>query len=644
VLYFLRASCGHAAIAQALPLSFSGGLLTETIVLTAEMIAVMAILGLTICLFAFEIVRVDVAALFVMVLLGLTSMWPGYSGLVPIANLFDGFASNAVISIVAVMIIGAGLDKTGLMSQVAGKILKYGGRTESRIISIISATVGVISSFMQNIGAAALFLPVVTRIARRGNLPISRLLMPMGFCAILGGTMTMVGSSPLILLNDLIETSNRALPASVEKMDTFSLFSVMPIGIVMLISGILYFILLGRFVLPVVKDKPQESGSTLKYFSEVYGISGEVFEARVTAESPLAGGSISEIGSAGRGGWIVAVRSGDDLTVAPSGDTPLWEGSDLAIMGPIDSVSDFCEENALALSKEMDVFSEILSPTAAGIVEVVIRPDSAVIGKTIKEIALRQRYGATVLAIFRIDEVIDRDLPDLKVQAGDTLVLHARWRNIAPIAENSDFAVVTDFPRDDTRPNKLPHAAIFFAIALGLILFTDLRLSVALMTGAVGMIISGVLRIDEAYQSIGWQSVFLLASLIPLGLAVETTGTAAWIAQQTLIFLGDVPAWILQLSIAVLATAFTLLMSNVGATVLLVPLAVNIAVGAGASPAVFALTVALATSNSFLIPTHQVNALIMGPGGYRVVDFMKAGGVMTLLFLIIMMVMLNLLF
>jgi len=292
----------------------------------------------------------------------------------------------------------------------------------------------------------------------------------------------------------------------------------------------------------------------------------------------------------------------------------------------------------------MDVFSEILSPTAAGIIEVVVPPDSAAIGKSIKEMALRQRYGATVLAIFRIDEVIDRDIPEFKLQAGDTLVLHARWKNIAPIAKNSDFAVVTDFPRDDTRPHKLPHASIFFAIALGLILFTDLRLSVALMTGAVGMIVSGVLRVDEAYQSIGWQSVFLLASLIPLGLAVETTGTAAWIAQQTLLFLGDVPAWVLQLSIAVLATAFTLLMSNVGATVLLVPLAVNIAVGAGANPAVFALTVALATSNSFLIPTHQVNALIMGPGGYRVVDFMKAGGVMTLLFLAIMMVMLNLLF
>jgi len=618
--------------------------LTETIVLTAEMVAVMGILGLTIFLFAFEVVRVDVAAVCIMVLLGLTSMLPGYDGLIPVEHLFDGFSSNAVISIIAVMIIGAGLDKTGIMSQLAGKILKYGGRTESRIIAIISATVGVISSFMQNIGAAALFLPVVTRIARRGNLPISRLLMPMGFCAILGGTMTMVGSSPLILLNDLIQTSNRTLPSTVDQMQSFSLFSVSPIGLVMLVSGILYFIFLGRYVLPVVKDKPQEMGSTLQYFSEVYGISGQVFEARITADSPLAGTLISEIGSAGRGGWIVAVRTGDELTVAPSGDTPLWEGTDLAIMGPLESVEAFCRDQALELSKEMDVFSEILSPTAAGITEVVVPPDSNVIGQSIKELAVRQRYGATVLAIFRIDQVIDRDLPEFVVQAGDTLVLHARWKNIAPIAENNDFAVVTDFPRDDTRPNKLPHAIIFFVITLGLILFSDMLLSAALMTGAIGMIISGVLRVDEAYQSIGWQSVFLLASLIPLGLAVETTGTAAWIAQQTLVMMGDVPIWVLQTMVAVLATIFTLLMSNVGATVLLVPLAVNIAVGAGGDPAVFALTVALATSNSFLIPTHQVNALIMGPGGYRVTDFIKAGGMMTILFLVIMMVMLNLLF
>jgi di/tricarboxylate transporter len=160
----------------------------------------------------------------------------------------------------------------------------------------------------------------------------------------------------------------------------------------------------------------------------------------------------------------------------------------------------------------------------------------------------------------------------------------------------------------------------------------------------MGMVLSKVLTIDEAYQAVSWKTVFLLASLIPLGLAVETTGTAAWIADQTLAVLGDVPIWVLQLAIAVLATFFTLVMSNVGATVLLVPLAVNIAIKAGADPAVFALTVAIATSNSFLIPTHQVNALIMGPGGYRVPDFIRAGGIMTILFLIVSMLMLNLVF
>ena len=608
------------------------------------MIAVMLILGLTIFLFVSEVVRVDVAAISIMVLLGLTSLVPGYSGLVPLEHLFVGYSSNAVISIIAVMIIGAGLDKTGIMSQLAGKILKYGGEAESRVISVISVAVGVISSFMQNIGAAALFLPVVSRIARRGNLPISRLLMPMGFCAILGGTITMVGSSPLILLNDLIESSNSTLPPGVTPMATFSLFSVTPIGLALLAAGILYFVFLGRVVLPVVKDKPQESGSTLQYFREVYGIQGEVYEARVRVDSPLISGTIADVEEAGRDGWIVAVRNRDDIRVAPRGDTELQSGTELAIMGRRDAVERFCKENGLELKQRTEVFTEILSATAAGIAEVVIPPDSGFIGKTLKEVSLRQRYGATALAVFRVNEVIDADLGDLPLQAGDTLVLHGRWRDFARFSSSRDVTVVTDMPRDDTRPEKLRFATFAFVIALGLILFSDMRLSVALMTGAILMILTGVLRIEEAYHSIGWQSVFLLASLIPLGLAVEVTNTAAWIAQQTLIVLGDVPLWVLQAALAVLATVFTLVMSNVGATVLLVPLAINIALGVGADPAIFALTVALATSNSFLIPTHQVNALIMGPGGYYVRDFVRAGGVMTVLFLVIMMVMLNLVF
>lgn len=616
--------------------------MTESLQLTAEMGAVMAILLLAICLFAFEVVRIDVAAISVMVLIGLTALIPGYEGMVSASQLFGGFSSNAVISIIAVMIIGAGLDRTGVLGNLANKILKIGGNTEGRVIMILSSVVGLISSFLQNIGAAALFLPVVNRIARRGNLAISRLLMPMGFCAILGGTITMVGSSPLILLNDLIANSNAAMPERSVMVEQFSMFSVTPIGLVLLFCGVCYFVFLGRFVLPVIKDKPGESGNMLKYFREVYGIEGEVYECVVTKESPLISRTLSEIDAAGRAGWIVAIRNGYELVVAPRGDTDFRDGSEMAIMGRRDAVYEFAKEYALHVKNEMDVFADVLSSSSAGIAEVVVPPDSSLIGKSLREVELRKRYDATVLSVFRADDVIDSGIPELVLQSGDTLVLHINWSNLSAIADaRNDFVVVTDFPREDARPEKLKYAAVFFALTLFLIIFTDVRLSVALMTGAVGMILSGVINIEEAYRAIGWQSVFLLASMIPLGIAVENSGTAAWIAQQILFYLDDVPIWLLQTVIAILASLFTLLISNIGATVLLVPLAINIAIGAGTNPAVFALTVALATSNSFLIPTHQVNALIMGPGGYQVADFLKAGSIMTLMFIFIVVAMLN---
>ncbi len=612
----------------------------EPIQLTFEMGVVMVILLLTVYLFAFEVVRVDVAAISIMVLIGLTSLVPGYGGLVGVDQLFSGYSSNAVISIIAVMIIGAGMDRTGIMGQLASKILKIGGSTEGRVILIISSVVGVVSSFLQNIGAAALFLPVVNRIARRGNLPISRLLMPMGFCAILGGTITMVGSSPLILLNDLIANSI-ADSGRGGDMHQFGLFAVAPIGIVLLSCGVGYFMLLGRFVLPVIKDKPGESGNMLKYFRDVYGIEGEVYECVVTRDSPLVATTLSEVDAAGRAGWIIAIKTGNEVVVAPRGDSEIWADSEIAIMGRRDAVYRFAEENGLEIKHQMDVFAELLSPGSSGIAEVVIPPDSSIIGKTAREISLRRRYDATILTVFRVDDVIDTGIAELVLQAGDTLVLHIKWENLGAISDNNDYVVVTDFPRENLRPEKLKYACGFFALTLFLVIFTDIRLSAALMTGAVGMILCGVINIEEAYRSIGWQSVFLLASLIPLGIAVENSGTAAWVAQQVLYYLGDVPIWVLQTVLAALATIFTLVMSNVGATVLLVPLAINIAIGVGANPSVFALTVALATSNSFLIPTHQVNALIMGPGGYQVMDFIKAGVIMTVMFIVVMISMLN---
>jgi len=204
--------------------------------------------------------------------------------------------------------------------------------------------------------------------------------------------------------------------------------------------------------------------------------------------------------------------------------------------------------------------------------------------------------------------------------------------------------VATDIPKEEQRPQKVAHALIFFGLSIGMIIFTDFRLSIALLVGAMGMVLTGVLSIDEAYGSVSWKTVFLLASLIPLGQAMERTGTAAWIAQEIMVILGDVPEVAIQAALAVLATVFTLVMSNVGATTILVPIAVSIALATHANPTMYALIVALSTSNAFILPTHQVNALIMGPGGYRVADFIRVGSPMSLLFIVVMLSMVNFVF
>jgi len=544
-----------------------------------------------------------------------------------------------VISIMAVMIIGAGLDRTGVMHRVAAFILRVGGSTERRIIPTVAGTVGMISSFMQNVGAAALFMPVMSRISTQIGIPLSRLLMPMGFAAIVGGTITMVGSSPLILLNDLLPPG----------MEPFGLFDVSPIGMALLLSTILYFVLLGRYVLPGAGELANAGEVTLDYFRRVYGLDFEIREVKVGAGNACIGRTVGEL-EALHDIMVVASANHGDLRVGPWYGLCIESGMSLAILGKPEQLENFIQTTQVRPRREWKVFEHTLAPGKSGIAEVVIAPDSQLIGKTIREIAMRRTYGLSVLRLQRGQQALREGLREIPLHPTDTLVVHCDWEALAQLEKNRDFVVVTsDYPKEVLLPKKVPHALFFLGVALGLILLTDLPLAMALMTGALGMVLVGVLSMEEAYQAISWKTVFLLASLIPLGMAVENTGTAAWIAQGTLQVLGDVPPWVLQTAIFILATLFTLVMSNVGATVLLVPLSINLALaaqvaGMPADPRIFALTVAIATSNAFLIPTHQVNALIMGPAGYRVRDFLKAGSLMTLLFMTVALIMLNVVF
>ncbi len=612
--------------------------------LTTEIVIVMIIVVFAVFIFATELLRVDVAAMLIMTLLGLLNFIPGLQDLLTQDVLFSGFSSNAVISIIGVMILGGGLDKTGVMERVAWAILRYGGRTEKKLVSLTAGTVAVISSFMQNVGAAALFLPVVARISSRTRLPMTRLVMPMGFCAILGGTLTLVASSPLIMLNDLIDNANRHLDPE-QMMEHFGLFSVTPIGIALVISGLVFFAVYGKNILPAGQSvSAARRTGTRHYMRSLHGVRAAIREVEVPVGSHLAGRTIESV-QEDYDVRIVASRYAGKVLVSPPVEAPIAVPATLAIVAQPDKLRSFVFSAGLTLRPKLREFRHLLAHSIAGVAEILVPPNSDIIGKTVKELHFRMSYGLSLLSIVRTGKAITDNVPEVPFAAGDMLICHTRWDHLARLEKNRDFVIVTtDYPREQRQPYKLALALAFFTLAIGMIIFTDVLLPVALMTGAVGMIVSGVLNMDEAYKAVSWKTVFLLAGLLPLGVAVESSGTAAYVVHHLLVRMGDVSPWVLQALVAILASAFSLVMSNVGATVLLVPFAINLALVTGANPAMFALTVAISTSNSFLIPTHQVNALIMGPGDYRVADFVRVGSVMTILFLVVSLVMLNLVF
>lgn len=590
--------------------------------MTPQMILTMIVLVFVIILFVFEWVRVDVVGIMMTVLLPLI-------GLISAKEAFVGFSSNAVISIIAVIIIGAGLDKTGVMNRVAGPIIRLAGASESRVITLISGTVGVISSMMQNIGAAALFLPATQRISKRMGVPISRILMPMGFCAIIGGTLTLVGASPTILLNDLMVLGGK-------KLEPFGLFTQTPIGLCLLASAILYFLIFGKFVLPSGAGE-DDKGITASLMEEYETLENT---AELKVSDDFAGPRRLDQIDIQRKYLVTVVaihktRKGDRILIPRSSDT-LEAGDNFAVVGKVKNVEEFAKEYGFEIKLGLDVFGESLSRTTAGMAETIVSPRSELIGKTLSELDFKTLYGVNPVALVRGRKVFYAGLTHIPLQMGDTLLLQGPWERFH-ILDNRPkpraLTFTTPLEGEILRTGKAKLAILWLLVALIQVIFIKIQLSVALMSGALGMIITGVLSVDEAYRAVDWMTVFLLAGLIPLGIAFEKTGTAAFIAQGVLGLMGTPAPIILLAVIGIMTSFFTLVISNVGATVLLVPLCMNMAMMAGGDPRMAALVVGISASNTFVLPTHQVNALVMRPGGYRTVDYMRAGGLMTLIFL-----------
>jgi len=597
--------------------------------LTNEMILVMAMIAVAVFLFVVEWVRVDVVAILMMVTLPLLH-------LVTPKEAFVGLSSNAVVSIIAVIIIGAGLDKTGVINRLVAPILRLAGRSPSRIVIAISLTVAGISSFMQNIGAAALFLPAIQRISKNLKIPISRLLMPVGFSAILGGTVTLVGSSPLILLNDLLTPF---------KLQPFHLFDVTPIGLALVASGVACFVLFGRFILPRGTTEAAEDKSQALAENSLAEL-GEAWELHTPEDfthyrEPV---RVEDLRRRYLANVVALTEPPDFKVVSPAGEVVVRSNIDLVAYGREKDIRRLAESEGLVLKDQLEVFKDDVGSQASGTVEAVVAPRSDLEGKTFNQVNFQDHFRVTPLAIYRQGETYRAEIGDVPLRVGDAILLHGTWRRLQLLQGERNLLFTTPVDVELMRPEKAVLAALWLAVALSMVIVFKIQLSVCLMTGALGMILTRVLSIDEAYHSVDWRTVFLLGGLIPLGIATEKTGTAAWIAHTVLGAIGTVQPIVLLAVIGLLSTIFTLVISNVGATVLLVPLVVNMALAAQADPRMAALVVGLATSNSFILPTHQVNALYMGPGRYRSVDFMKAGTLISLVFLGVMIGMIYLVY
>src|SRR4249919_1944676 len=564
--------------------------------LTTDMKLVLGLVGFTMAMFLFERIRADVVALVVLMLLGLTR-------LVAPENLFNGFSSNAVISVMATMILGAGLDRTGALNRLAGWLLRRAHGVEQR-------------------------------------------LLPLAAAIIMGSSLTMVGSSPLLMLNDLLVSANGNLPSGVATLQPLKMFAPLPIGIALLATCIGYFHFFGDRLLG---NEPDESGvtpaRTQSYFAKTYGIDGVVYELTVTADSPLVGMSLIDAENLHGAPLLLALKTGNESRLAPPADARIWVGSVLGAMGARPQVTDFAQNNFLRLSTRLREFGDLFNPSRAGIAEAVVPPTSRYIGKTAAELRLRKQQGISLLAVNRERNVINQNVRKLPVRAGDMLVLHSVWTDLAQAAASKDFVIVTDYPKGEQRPHKFKIAMAIFAVTILIALSSKIPVSIALMTGVVGMLLSGVLTIDEAYASISWRTVFLMAALIPLGWAVDSTGAAAWVAASALDLLPQgTPVFVLQAAVAVLTTVFAVMIGNVGSTIVMVPLAINLALAVGDSPTAFALVVALAGSSNIMTVSNPVISMITGPGGYNAKILWRIGSPLVVVYLAVMLVTVHLLF
>jgi len=583
--------------------------------ITSDIILFLVILVASIVFFSIEIVSIDIVALCVLVLLILT-------GLISPEQAFSGFGSDTFIFILGLLMITAALIRTGVVARLGRLITRYTGHDPNRLFMIITIGSAALSSFMSNTAATAFLLPVVTGIAQKAKISLSRFLLPLAFASIMTSAVTLISTSTNILVSGMMVQYG---------MHPMGMFELAPVGIPITIIGLAYMFTIGQRLIP---DRAIPSELT-----EEFNLRPYLTEVLIRPNSFLVGKTLVESGL-GRDLDLTVVRilRGDQDNLIPDPDNILMADDVLLVQGHRDEILKIKETAGIDIKAEVQLSDPDLQTEEMGLVEAILLPRSPVIGRTLKGVRFRERYGLQVLAVHRGEETLHAKISQIPLRMGDILLIQGHRANISLLQEDKTFHILGHL--ENKRPNYR-RAPIAMAIAGGVLLlsvFEVLPLSVLMLVGAVLMLLTRCLTPEEAYRDVEWKALILIGCMLSLGVAMETTGTAQFLAAKVVEFGGHLhPIWLLSIFF-VLAVLLTQPMSNQAAAAVILPIAIQTANQLSLNPRTFAMMVAVAASCSFLTPLEPSCVMVYGPGHYRFMDFFKVGSILTVLIYLIAIV------
>ena len=603
------------------------------------LIIVLALLGFAVALFIRNKPPMDAVALLMLVLLPLT-------GILSTEEALAGFSDPSVIVIAALFVIGAGLVRTGVAYQLGELLMRHAGQSETRLIVLLMLTVAGLGSIMSSTGVVAIFIPIVLSIAARLNIPTSRLMMPLSFAGLISGMLTLVATPPnMVVHSELVRSGYSG----------FSFFAFAPIGLSVLVVGIVYMLLVRSWLTPKSSQAQQaDSRHCLADLIKDYRLPERERRLKVLAHSPLAGQLLNELQLRKQYGInVIAVERPQrirTLLLGATGSTEIRADDVLLVdlaSPTIGLQGVYFELGLQPQARIKSYFSEF--QRELGLAEVMLPPDSSLAGKTIQQLAFRSRKKLNVLGLRRQQQALSGVLVDEVLREGDILLVAGKWSNIRRLQTNNRELLVLSLPAevDDVAPavSQAPYALLSLGVMIALMVSGAVPNVLAALIGCLLMGLFKCIDLESAYKSIHWPSLILIVGMLPFATALQKTGGIDLAVQGLLGLLGDAAPRAILASLFMVTALIGLFISNTATAVLMAPIAIASAQALQASPYPFALTIAVAASAAFMTPiSSPVNTLVLGPGNYRFADFVRIGVPFTVLVMLVSVILIPWLF